>query len=101
VHPSTTSADTAASISLSPLGVPVRAPARGRRRRTTASPYWNPGDEFYDAERERWRVVRVLDVDPAPPGYVDGVLIVEPACRKEGRPSAEFRCAGARTAARP
>jgi len=50
---------------------------------TTTSPIWAAGDDFYDAERERWRVVTVLEwprtwsrrgsVD------VDGVLIVVPA----------------------
>ena len=46
---------------------------------TTASEHWKPGDVFFDGDRARWRVVRVLDVEAGPPGYVDGVLIVEPA----------------------
>ena len=51
--------------------------ARSRRRRKQ----WNPGDEFYDSDRAQWRVVRVLDLDhePARPGDVDGVPIVERA----------------------
>jgi hypothetical protein len=52
---------------------------RNRRHLHDREEHWNPGDDFYDSERARWRIVRVLDVEPGPPGYVDGVLVVEPA----------------------
>jgi hypothetical protein len=54
----------------------------GRHGRVpTGPPDWKIGDTFYDRERKRWRIVRILD-DPErepQPGDVDGLFIVEPA----------------------
>ncbi len=49
----------------------------------TAAPDWKIGDEFWDREHRRWRLLRILEYPDEPcEGDVHALLVVEPAFRR-------------------